>query len=174
MGIINIYIFSFFFSSDNIAARRENRNSAMQVIQVRQRKQQQLATAVIQEPYVIHNRVPLSLFLSSSQLSKQQVERLIVRHAVDCTTGLFQRHHESDRNHHLFQMVHHSCAKFKCEQPVDKKATFKKHFLFKFLLFVRYHSHNRTLSSTTNGKPLACDRAAFPRRHSFPPVAFLV
>jgi len=55
------YLFSFFSSPDNIVARRENRNSAMQVIQVRQRKQQQLA--VIQESYVIHNRICLSLFL---------------------------------------------------------------------------------------------------------------
>ena len=46
-----VSLFSFFLSSGNIVMRRENRNSAIQVIQVRQRKQQQqqqqqLATAV--------------------------------------------------------------------------------------------------------------------------------
>lgn len=61
----------------------------MQVIQVRQRKQQPDCT-VIQGSYVIHNRASLS------RLSKQEsAGRLIVRDPVARlhTTGLFQSHH---------------------------------------------------------------------------------
>jgi len=55
----------------------------MQVIQVGQRKQQ-LATAVIQGSYVIHNHVPpsLSLSLSSSPLHLATIE-ITARREID-------------------------------------------------------------------------------------------
>lgn len=70
-----------------------------------------------------------------------------MRHTVACMTGLFQSHHEFDRNQRSGMSVARNSS---ASSLADKKAVFRKHFLSSSFHYSFGIIHTIGLSSTTN------------------------